>query len=220
MMLLDPVDAYCERLDATLWSEPVNAVTNLAFVLAAWWMWRRVQGPDLGLARALCVVLAGIGLASGLFHTLAVGWAGAADSLSILIFVLLYLYGANRAFWGLSPVPAFALTAGFLPNAAVLVPLFARLTWLGGSAAYMPVPLLIAAYALALRRRAPRTARGLAIGAGMLLVSLGFRTLDEPLCAVLPLGTHWLWHLINAAMLGWMIEVYRRHALEGRRVAR
>jgi hypothetical protein len=27
------------------------------------------------------------------------------------------------------------------------------------------------------------------------------------------LGTHFLWHILNALMLGWMIEVYRRHRL-------
>jgi hypothetical protein len=28
-------------------------------------------------------------------------------------------------------------------------------------------------------------------------------------------GTHLFWHLLNAVMLGWMIEIYRRHVLEG-----
>ena len=50
-------------------------------------------------------------------------------------------------------------------------------------------------------------------GAGLLVVSLTFRTLDEPLCAAIPLGTHFLWHILNAIMLAWMIEVYRAHVL-------
>jgi aspartyl-tRNA(Asn)/glutamyl-tRNA(Gln) amidotransferase subunit C len=29
----------------------------------------------------------------------------------------------------------------------------------------------------------------------------------------IPLGTHFLWHILNGIMLGWMIEVYRRHML-------
>ncbi len=41
----------------------------------------------------------------------------------------------------------------------------------------------------------------------MLTVSLVLRSLDAPLCAANPLGTHFLWHLLNAVMLGWMIEV-------------
>ncbi len=82
---------------------------------------------------------------------------------------------------------------------------------LGSSASYAPVPLLILIYALLLRRRLPETARGLAVGAGILIVSLTFRTLDQPLCGALPFGTHFLWHVLNAVMLGWMIEVWRRH---------
>jgi hypothetical protein len=71
--------------------------------------------------------------------------------------------------------------------------------------------VLILLYALLLRRRAPATARGLVLGAALLVLSLTFRTLDGPLCGVLPVGTHFLWHILNAGMLGWMIEVWLRH---------
>ena len=79
-------DDYCERTDFSLWSEPLNAITNLAFLIAAVVMWRRSQGVTI--ARALSVILFIIGIASGLFHTLATAWASAADVLSILIFIL------------------------------------------------------------------------------------------------------------------------------------
>jgi hypothetical protein len=82
---------------------------------------------------------------------------------------------------------------------------------LGSSAGYAPVPVLILLYAWLLRRRAPVTARGLAAGAGLLGLSLVFRTLDQPFCAVWPMGTHFLWHLLNALMLGWMINIYVAH---------
>ena len=36
-------------------------------------------------------------------------------------------------------------------------------------------------------------------------------SIDEALCGAFPLGTHFLWHILNGIMLGWMIEVYRRH---------
>ncbi|NJN40478.1 MAG: hypothetical protein HC807_06085 [Gammaproteobacteria bacterium] len=32
-------------------------------------------------------------------------------------------------------------------------------------------------------------------------MSLTFRTLDRDLCAAIPLGTHFLWHLLNAVVL-------------------
>jgi multisubunit Na+/H+ antiporter MnhB subunit len=88
---------------------------------------------------------------------------------------------------------------------------FVMIPGLGATAGYAPVPALILLYAALLHRRAPDTSRGLAIGSGILIVSLTARTLDQPLCPHLPFGTHFLWHILNAVMLGWMIEVYRSH---------
>ncbi|SNS24493.1 ceramidase domain-containing protein [Tropicimonas sediminicola] len=213
--LLRQVDGYCERTDFTYWSEPVNAVTNAAFLLAAWIMWRRLRGEEAPLARALVLVLAAIGIGSYLFHTHATVWGAIADTTPIGIFILLYIYAANRVFWGLPVAWSLLGMAAFVPFAALTVPLFQSLPFFEVSAAYWPVPLLIAAYAVALRSRAPATARGLAIGSGVLAVSLAFRSVDEAICAGFPLGTHFLWHLLNAMMLGWMIEVLRRHGARG-----
>jgi hypothetical protein len=206
-------DGYCERTDFTYWSEPINAVTNVAFLIAALWMWRRVSGRGMPLAEALCVILFAIGVGSYLFHTHATAWAAVADVVPIVLFILTYVYVANRHFWDLSPGKAGLATAAFLPYAAVTAPAFGALPFFEVSAAYWPVPLLIAAYAAALWRRHPATARGLAIGAAILVVSLVFRSVDEMVCPAVPFGTHFLWHILNGLMLGWMIEVYRRHSL-------
>ena len=34
------IDLYCERLDSSFWAEPINALTNVAFIIAAWGVWR------------------------------------------------------------------------------------------------------------------------------------------------------------------------------------
>lgn len=211
--MFETLDGYCERLDASFWSEPVNAVTNLAFVLAAYLMWRRTRGD--AMAGALCLILAMIGLGSFAFHTFAQVWAAIADVAPIVAYILLYVFVANRYYLGMRLWPALGLTALFVPYAALTVPLFAQLEWLRASAGYAPVPVLIAAYAVILRKSAPKTAAGLALGATILVVSIAFRTIDSPLCARVPLGTHFLWHILNGIMLGWMIEVYHRHRLAG-----
>ena len=175
-----PVDGYCERLDASYWAEPLNALTNLAFILAALVMWRRCAGLTTG--RWLAGNLFVIGVGSWLFHTHAQGWAGLADTLPILIFILAYVFVANRDYWGMRPGWAGAATVLFIPYAAATVPLFQLVPGLGSSAGYAPVPLLIAAYAVALRRRNPPTARGLGPPAGptSLGVVMGEVNLDKP----------------------------------------
>ena len=202
------IDAYCERTDPSYWSEPVNAVTNLAFVVSAVIMWRRCAGRMGG--RVLSVILFAIGIGSWLFHTHATPWAAMADTTPILLFTLVYIFLANRDFWGW-PVWGAALGAlGYIPYTAVLTPVFEALPFFTISSFYWPLPVLIFAYAALLRRRAPELAWNLAIGAGILCVSLTARSVDEPLCAAIPLGTHFLWHMLNAVMLGWMIETWRR----------
>lgn len=206
---LESVDAYCERSGPEYWSEPLNALTNLAFVLAAVLVWPRVRGRPTG--QVMAVTLAVIGVGSWLFHTHANRLTGLMDVLPILAFILIYVFAATRDYFGARPWVAGLVTLGFIPYAAALVPVFGLIPGIGSSAGYAPVPLLILIYALLLRHRAPATARGLAIGAGILILSLTARTLDQPLCAAMPMGTHLWWHLLNATMLGWMILVWSRH---------
>ncbi len=203
------IDGYCERTDPSYWAEPVNAVTNAAFVIAALIMWRR--GAGLPLARALAVVLGAIGIGSYLFHTHAQVWSAIADVVPIVVFILLYLFVANRIYWRMPLWLALLGTAAFIPYAAAITPAFAALPFFTVSSFYWPVPLLILIYAYLLRARMPATARGLAIGAGILILSLIARSVDEMWCTAIPLGTHFLWHILNGVMLGWMIEVYIRH---------
>lgn len=206
------VDGYCERLGPGLWAEPLNAVTNLGFLIAAGVMWPRVRGN--AVARALCGILFLIGIGSALFHTFAQRWAALTDVAPIAAFILVYLWAVNAKVIGMSRLAAGAATALFLPFAAAATPVLAwGVPGLGGSAAYGAVALLIALYALALARPAPRFARDLGIGAALLSLSIAARAADMPLCSGWPPGTHFLWHLLNALMLGWMIAALHRQML-------
>ena len=211
MELTAYIDGCCERIDPSFWAEPVNAITNAAFLIAAVVMWQRSKG--VAMARVLSVVLFAIGVGSFLFHTYAQTWAAIADVAPIAIYVLLYIFLATRDFWNQNAWVATAAIFAFFPYAYVTMPIFEALPIFHVSAGYGPVPLLILIYAIGLRNRAPKTARGLAVGAGIILVSLIFRSIDMPLCEGLPLGTHFMWHILNGIALGWMIEVYRRHML-------
>lgn len=209
----EAVDGYCERIDATFWSEPVNAITNAAFLIAAFWVWRRPDLPIMG--RVLAIILALIGIGSFLFHTFAQPWAGVADVVPILIYILVYIYVATRDYFGATRVVSWGAVIGFFPFAALVGWLLADFEALGSTRGYVPVPIMILFYAYMLRHKLPTVSRGLVIGVGILVVSMSARWADEPLCHAHPHGTHFAWHVLNAIMLAWMIEVYRRHMLAG-----
>ena len=203
------VDIYCERTHDGVWSEPLNFFTNAAFIASALILFFKVG--KLSSTRLLCLLLAGIGVASGLFHFFGQIWSLIADILSINLFVLFYLFFSNRHYLGASPLWAALGAAMFLPYVAATVPIFQMIPMIEGSSAYLSIVLLILFYSLLLRSRLPVVSRGLATGFGILLFSIFFRTVDVHWCDQFPAGTHFLWHILNAIMLGWMIYVYSRH---------
>lgn len=206
---------YCERLGPEFWAEPVNAVTNAAFLIAAAVMWYRTRGARPGVVAVLCLVLGVIGIGSFLFHTFATPWAALADVLPILGFILVYFYASNRWYWGLGLWSSLALTGLFIPYAMGVGWGVSRLPAFSISAPYWPVFMLISMNGWMLRTRLPKVARGLLIGAGILGLSLVFRSVDRAVCGVFPVGSHFMWHFLNATMLAWMIAVLARH-LKGR----
>ncbi|MEL6841383.1 MAG: ceramidase domain-containing protein [Pseudomonadota bacterium] len=205
------IDGYCERTDFTYWSEPLNAITNAAFIIAAIIMWRRSAG--LPAARLLCAILFCIGVGSYLFHTHATVWAALTDVAPIGIFILTYLFLANRDIVGMPLWAALGITVLFAPYAYVIVALLNNVPFFAISNFYWTVPILLVIYAAYLRGP---VGTGFIIGAAILSLSITLRSVDEILCPQFPIGTHIFWHMLNGIMLGWMIEVYRRHMLATR----
>ena len=194
-----PIDLYCERTDASLWAEPANALTNAAFLIAAaaaFLLWRRTGGRDWP-ALALIVVVAAVGLGSFTFHTVATRGAMLADVIPIAIFIYGYLLLALRRFLHLSAGVGIAIVVGYAAGAQALSWL-APPRALNGSIDYLPA--LVAMVAMA-RVTHGRARRGLELAVMIFTVSLALRTIDLAACEIFPVGTHFLWHLLNAVVL-------------------
>ena len=205
------VDAYCERTDFSFWSEPVNALTNLGYILVALWFLRAMRGVPLG--RVLAALLLAIGIGSFLFHTLATGWAGLADILPIGLFILVYLYAVNRHALGW-PVWAAGLgVVAFFPYAAGVVYVADMLPFFRVSNFYWTVPILLFAYALVFGDKLGPMRRGFVAGGAVLSLSIAVRSVDLTLCDSFPLGTHFLWHVFNTVMFVIVLGSYRVHML-------
>jgi hypothetical protein len=192
------IDLYCERLGPGLLAEPINALTNGAFFLAAWQLERLARqgkGRDPGVL-ALAVLALAIGVGSGLFHTFATGWALAADVIPILLFQLmvLLLYLRRRA--GVATPAAMALCLAFL-LACLAGRSFPGV--LNGSLAYAPTLAVLAVLGWHQHRRS--LPPSLLWATGLFSLSLLLRSLDNAVCPFWPTGTHLFWHLLNAAVL-------------------
>ena len=194
-----PIDLYCERTDASFWAEPANALTNAAFLIAAaaaFWLWRRAGSRDWP-ALALIIVVVAVGIGSFAFHTLATRGAVLADVIPIAIFIYGYLLLALHRFLRLSAVVSVAIVVVYVAGAEALSRL-APPGILNGSIAYLPALAALIVVALATHGQARR---GLGLAALIFTVSLALRTVDPSICDTFPLGTHFLWHLLNATLL-------------------
>lgn len=203
----DPIDSYCERVGAAFWAEPLNALSNAAFILAAAYgfhLWRRTGAKDWAVLWLIAVTVA-VGIGSFLFHTFANRWSLLADVVPIAGFIYSYFLLAMRRFLRLKWGSAIVATGLFVAFNTVFVRLwlglFPGLT-LNGSIGYVPAILaLLCVGAGTLRLKAWSLARGLLAAAGVLSLSLFFRSIDAAVCSAMPAGTHHLWHILNGAVL-------------------
>lgn len=199
---LTPIDLYCERLGPEFWAEPVNAVSNAGFLVAAWLAWRLVTslpGRTPWSTHGLIGLLATIGVGSFLFHTLAVTWALWADVLPIFLFQLLFLVLYLRRVARVRPWVGVAWVALFFAASWGFGALPAH--WLNGSLSYGSAWVFVAGLAVHHARSGRRAPRALAWATLLFTVSLGLRSLDLQVCHWLSTGTHPLWHVLNAAVL-------------------
>jgi hypothetical protein len=194
------IDLYCERIGPGLWAEPLNALTNLAFLAVALLSWQlaRRSGGLTGSVAVLIAIIATIGIGSTLFHTLATRWAWWLDILPILVFQLwfLWLYLHYVASW--RPASATAAVAAFL-LAAIMARQFPEV--LNRSLMYAPALLVLWMLGAYHARTAKRQPLALLVVGGVFTLSLLFRTIDETVCPYLPFGTHFLWHVLMAVVV-------------------
>jgi hypothetical protein len=197
---LNSVDFYCERVGAGFWAEPINALTNIAFILAAWGTWRlspRTSPLRPGIWVLLATAVA-IGVGSFTFHTVATNWARLLDVVPILFFQLafLWLYGREVIILKRSTM-VVALIAYFA--ASIAGRQFPAI--LNGSLIYAPTILAILGLGIYHAKHAANARFDLLAAAAMLAAALLFRSIDNAVCGMFPTGTHFLWHLSNGVVV-------------------
>jgi hypothetical protein len=204
--MTDILDLYCERTGPEYLSEPLNAATNLVFIVAglmAWRLWRKEpragwrSSADLLL---LVGLLFAIGIGSTVWHLMPTRATKLGDQIPILLFMNVYLlvflirvlglrWATTLALFAFYHVANFAIARTFPPD------------FLNGSVFYAPTWIaLVVMVAFLFTRRDP-AARGFAAAFGVFTASIFFRSIDEAICRALPIGTHFLWHLLNGVVL-------------------
>ncbi len=193
------IDIYCERLQPGLLDEPINAISNLAFFIAAWSSWRLAKSLNVQLynVKLLIYLIIAIGIGSSLFHSYATGWALLMDVIPITMFQIFYLWVYTQRVMKLKSIISMILIVVLVISSLAT----RQLKVLNGSLSYAPALLYLLGLGIYHFQALKQNKFLLLAGAGVFLIALFFRTIDQAICAIFPIGTHFLWHIFNGVML-------------------
>ena len=190
---------YCGRFSPGFWGEPLNQLSNLAFIAGAayaWSIWRR----DTSRPRSegfLFLSATAIGIGSLVFHGEPSPTTLLADLVPIQVFGLAFGACMLTRYFSLSITFSAAVLAVFVVLRQSWIALTPR-GGLGGGITHVPTLLALGALGALLR------AKGSAVGGYVTVALLSYacallvRSWDLYICSSFPLGVHWLWHLLTA----------------------
>lgn len=192
---VEKFDEYCERVGPSLFAEPINAISNLSFIFAAWAAWilaKRTGTLSTGI-KVLIALAGSVGIGSMLWHTLANTWTLYLDVVPIVIFIIGFIWLYTRNVMGKGAGFAALSIGAFFLSAFLVNPIGDALH---GAPSYLPgllVVLVLGLYHAAQQKPSRFT---LLAAAGVYFTALFFRTIDLELCHFMTIGTHFIWHTL------------------------
>ncbi len=193
------IDHYCERVGPGLLAEPANALSNLAFVVVAVLIWRSLRREPVFGGRVLVVLLIAIAIGSLAWHGLAKPWTRWLDIGALLAFQFAWLWFYTRGTLGF---PARLAGLVQLAFALSLLPAATQPASTDGLLLYLPTLAALIVLGAHRRRQSMRDPNLLLGAAAMFALALALRTIDPSICATIPIGSHFAWHLLVALVAG------------------
>jgi len=231
------VDIYCERVSAAFWAEPINALTNIAFILAGLFALRMEaarNGRGIALTGLLAILFA-VALIAILSQVIGTAWALSASDAPMALVILkavasvgilaLALTWAPAAF----PDPGISWPAIWLSANAVVVGIGSFLfhtvaqSW-AGAADGGPIMFFILGYFVVTMNRygglswlwASIATAGFV--AGMVAMSAGLRALRDllpPGYEILLASSSYYPALVALLLVGAWLKIQRAHPAGG-----
>ena len=145
----------------------------------------------------LAMLTAAVGFGSIAFHAFATPVARVFDEVPIVCVesVFVWLYGRRVLGWS-SSATVMAIIALLVLSATLR-----GATALNGSLPYLPPLAMMAILGLADRRRDADRRMPLLGALSVFAVAVLFRSIDVSACDTLPIGTHFVWHVLTAIAL-------------------
>jgi Ceramidase len=195
----------CEKFNTLPIAEPLNVLTNLAFIGVAISLFHYVRtyedlkGFKIYDIYALIFLILCIGVCSSIFHLFPSQRNEIIDTIPIVLFINIFFVSTVVRIAKCKPLETVVCYMAYAGFTHILVTHFPNA--LNDSIGYLSTmtALCVVAFYLNVKRRA--AARSFLVAALLGVISLFFRSIDNAVCEVFPLGTHFLWHILNATLI-------------------
>ncbi|MDG2187330.1 MAG: ceramidase domain-containing protein [Hyphomicrobiales bacterium] len=216
MILSESIDIYCERLSSDIFAEPINFITNIAFILSFTLLYRQYKQKTFysKIIKRYTFLLIGltlfIGIGSFLFHLYGTLLSAIADVIPIMVFIILYLYLSIRVYLDQSKkISIYSLVAFLILNFLLA---FNGIEEISSYIMALFAMLLISF--LSYKKKEYDISLGLLMASFLFAISLLFRQIDLLSCTHLAIGTHWLWHILNSILLYMLVILFMDRKLK------
>ncbi len=189
---------YCERQGPGAFAEPVNTITNAAFLIAGILAFREIQ-KHTQISRgtqALPWMLGVVAIGSALYHTIRSPYTLVIDAVPLFAFILWAIFLLLRQSLG-TECPAAIIVTGFVALEILLSAIVPQ-EFLNGSIRHAFALAFSGFVVLIIARRFGKIAWRAVPVLVFYALAVICRTVDPLVCSSFPIGTHFLWHVFGA----------------------
>ena len=195
----------CERGGLGVLAEPMNVLSSLMFMIVAVSIFRYYRRHEdlerkwIWDIHVMTFMTFMIGVNSVLFHAFPTPFTEALDTAAIVVFILMYFWSVLFRIGRCNFFQAGICFVAFVGFSHILVAQFPH--GLNDSIGYLSSMIALIMIAVHLHLKARPSSQHFMLAALVGVVSLFCRAVDREVCEVFPIGTHFLWHTLNATLL-------------------
>jgi len=191
------VTYYCERTDIRFYSEPLNALSNISFFISAILVYRLLKKKNANAYyyRFLPYLLLFIGTGSLLWHSFRNPFTLVLDAIPIWIFFLLIVFILIYKLAGSKNTATIILTSYFFLQ---VLTSYAFPDFFNGSIRHVVNGVAFVGIIAWVYKKYAHVSGNLIAAFLLYILAIVFRSIDNAVCAYLTVGTHFLWHILNA----------------------
>lgn len=195
----------CERHSLGWMGEPLNVLSSIAFMIVAVAIYRYykreedIQRRWIWDIHALTFITFIIGVNSVVFHAFPNPTTELLDTLAIVFFIIIYFWSVLFRIGRCNLFQASVCFVAFVGGSHILVHQFPNA--LNDSIGYLSSMIALIIIAVHLHLKARPSSQYFMLAAITGICSLFCRAIDKEICPMLPIGTHFVWHVLNATLL-------------------